>query len=74
MNLMNLPKVQIKAFDGDPIKYHSFMALFDKSVDKVTSVDLMKLTICSSISQARLKMPLYPVPLYPELVSFNRMN
>jgi hypothetical protein len=35
MSLINMPKVEIKPFDGDPLKFHSFMALFNESVDKL---------------------------------------
>ena len=42
--LVSLPSVEIDNFDGDPLKYHSFMAVFDDSIDKVISSDSAKLT------------------------------
>ena len=39
MSLMNLPKIEIKPFNGDPLKFSSFIALFNESVDKTTSDD-----------------------------------
>jgi hypothetical protein len=31
---MNLPKLEIEPFNGDPMKYHSFMATFQETVEK----------------------------------------
>ena len=35
VGMMNLPKVDLEPFDGDAIKYHTFMSVFDENVDKV---------------------------------------
>ena len=35
-NLAYLPKVEIDVFSGDPTKYHSFIAIFEQSVEKYT--------------------------------------
>lgn len=42
--LINLPKVEIKPFDGNPLDYHSFIATFDELVDKVVTDSRAKLT------------------------------
>ena len=42
--VLSLPRVDIEIFDGDPMRYHSFMSLFDECVDKVTDDNQTKLT------------------------------
>ena len=42
--LLSMPKVGLEKFNGDVLKYHSFMTVFDDSVDKVVSEDSAKLT------------------------------
>lgn len=44
LRLFNLPKVELEPFNGDPLKYHSFIAVFDESVDSVAQEDQAKLT------------------------------
>ena len=44
MNIMSLPKLELKSFSGDPAEYHSFTKLFDISVASVTSSEDAKLT------------------------------
>lgn len=44
LNLINLPKVELECFDGDPMKYHSFIAIFDENVGQITCDDKIKLT------------------------------
>jgi hypothetical protein len=38
MSMMNLPKVEIRKYNGDPLTYHAFFALFDEHVHK-TRID-----------------------------------
>ncbi len=33
--IINLPRLTIESYDGDPLKYHSFMAVFDAMVGKI---------------------------------------
>ena len=33
-SLLYLPKVEIEVFKGDPTKYHSFIAIFEESVEQ----------------------------------------
>ena len=33
-NLMNLSRLEIETFSGDPMKYHEFVAIFEQSVEK----------------------------------------
>jgi hypothetical protein len=42
--LMNLPKVELEVFNGDPLKYHSFMATFEEVVLKATKDGSSRLT------------------------------
>jgi hypothetical protein len=35
MNLLNLPKIDIDVFHGDPMQYHYFVAAFDEVVGKI---------------------------------------
>ena len=35
MSMINLPKVELEPFDGDPLQYHTFFAVFKESVDDV---------------------------------------
>ena len=44
LGLLNLPSVQLDYFDGDPLQYHSFFAVFDERVDRVTSDCRIKLS------------------------------
>ena len=44
VSMMNLPKVEIEKFDGNPLSYHSFIALFDEVVDRAPTDNRVKLT------------------------------
>jgi hypothetical protein len=37
LNVMNLPKLELQHYDGDPLAYHNFLAAFDEHVDRATS-------------------------------------
>jgi hypothetical protein len=41
---LHLPKAEIEPFDGNPLNFHCFFALFDESVDRVLEDDRIKLT------------------------------
>ena len=41
---VNLPKVELKIFDGDPLSYHLWINAFDEVVDKVPMENSAKLT------------------------------
>ena len=43
-SLLNVPKVELDIFDGDPLKYQSFLAIFDEIVDSKISDGQIKLT------------------------------
>ena len=44
LSLVNLPKIELEQFEGDPAKYHSFISMFDECVDKVVPDSKIKLT------------------------------
>jgi hypothetical protein len=55
INLINLPKVELETFDGDPAKYHSFITVFDEVVDQATKDDRVKLTRLMQYTSGRAK-------------------
>ena len=50
LNYMNLPKLELEKFDGDPLKYPSFIAAFEEHVERVTEdprIRLSRLVQCT---------------------------
>ena len=43
-NLINLPKIELEEFDGNPAKFHSFFAVFDEHVHQAPIDPSLKLT------------------------------
>ena len=55
LGIVNLPKVELEVFDWEPLRYHSFLALFDEHVHR-TSVDpSVKLTRLLQCTKGRAK-------------------
>ena len=44
VSLMNIPKVEIDAYDGDPMKYLTFVTIFDETIDSKLTDSRIKLT------------------------------
>lgn len=44
LGIINMPSVKLDEFDGDPLQYHSFFAIFDERVDRVTTDGRVKLS------------------------------
>ena len=44
VNMMNVPKLTIDVFDGNPLQYQKFMSIFDETVGDKVSDDRAKLT------------------------------
>ena len=44
LNLMHLPKVELDKFDGNPVEYLTFIAVFDEVVDSTVMDGQVKLT------------------------------
>ena len=44
VGIMNLPKLVIDTFNGDPLKYHTFVAVFEQNVGSIKSDGDAKLT------------------------------
>ena len=55
LELVNLPKLELDAYDGDPLKYHSFLAVFDEHVDRVTHDPGVKLSRLLQYTTGRAK-------------------
>ena len=44
LNILSMPKVEIDKFDGNPIDYQNFMAIFDELIGNKLADDQVKLT------------------------------
>ena len=44
LSLLNLPKVELEVFDGNPLRYHQFIKAFDVNVDRVCTDSDLKLS------------------------------
>ena len=44
LHLLNLPKVELQVFHGNPLHYHQFIRAFEANVDKVCDDDDLKLS------------------------------
>ena len=44
LEALNLPKLELCSFDGDPLQYHAFLTAFDEMVDTTAATDSAKLT------------------------------
>ena len=44
LGLVYMPKVELQAFDGNPLQYHQFINSFDQNVDRICKDGDMKLT------------------------------
>ena len=44
LNVMHLPKVEVDKFDGNPLEYLTFIAVFDEVVDSTVMDGQVKLT------------------------------
>ena len=53
--LMNLPRVEIEAFSGDPMKYHAFIAVFEQSVEKLCEDGSARLTRLLQYTEGKAK-------------------
>ena len=59
IKIMNIPKVEIDPFNGDPMNYLTFMSIFDEMVDSKVSDPRVKLTrllqYTSGVAKAAIK-------------------
>lgn len=44
ISFLHLPKIELEPFDGDPVKYHSFFAIFDETVHSINPDGKVRLT------------------------------
>ena len=45
LNMMNVSNLRIEPYDGDPLLFHSFFAIFDENVDKRIADETAKMTL-----------------------------
>ena len=55
MGFLNMPKVELEVFSGDPLRYHEFLKSFDLNVDCMASDADMKLTRLIQYTSGRAK-------------------
>ena len=60
---MNLPKVELEIFSGDPLKYSSFLAIFDEHVHRAPIDDSMKLSRLLQYTSGKAKDAIRPYTL-----------
>ena len=53
INLLNIPKVEMKLFNGDPLDYPSFMAILMKLLPRKLVIIKLNCQGCCNIRQAR---------------------
>ena len=63
MAIMNLPKVELDVYDGDPLKYHIFMAAINQNVDQVVQDGNIKLTRLLQYATADAKAAIHSCAL-----------
>ena len=51
VNMMQMPKVELDVFCGNPVNFQSFQAVFDEVVHKRCYDDQIKLTQCEIMSR-----------------------
>ena len=44
LQAMNLPKIELEPYSGDPMKYHTFINMFEEVVEKVVKDEKIRLT------------------------------
>ena len=55
LSFINLPRVELQVFSGDPLRWHEFISAFDANVDKVCSDPDVKLTRLLQYTSATAK-------------------
>ncbi len=66
ISLINLPKVEIEPFDGNPMNYHSFMALFREHVDNTKLTPSIKLSRLVQYTTGPAKKAILPCVMQGE--------
>ena len=59
-SMLFLPKVEIEEFRGDPTKYHSFIAVFEESVEKHSADSGFRLTRLMQYTEWKAKEAIRP--------------
>ncbi len=78
LEVLNMPKIEIEIFEGDPLKYNSFINVFKEKVDRRTSDPWVKLTRLLQYTGGKAKDAIRACALiggaegYPEAMSILR--
>ena len=62
-NMVNLPKIELEQFSGDPLKYPSFLATFDEHVHRTRADPSAKLTRLLQYTSGKAKDAIRPCSL-----------
>lgn len=63
LSIMNLSKLELETFSGDPLSYHNFMAVFDEHVEKATTDANIKLSRLLQCTKGKAKEAIYSCSL-----------
>ena len=58
--MLNLPKLELDSFDGDPLQYHGFMSVFNDTVEKVVKDGTTRLTRLLQYTKGAAKQAIQP--------------
>ena len=70
--LMNLARVEIEAFSGDPMKYHAFIAVFKQSVEKLCEDGSARLTRLLQYTEGKTKKAIHACSIIGGQDGYNR--
>ena len=70
LEVLSLPKPQLMTFDGNPLKYHVFMSLFDSSVHRTNISDAAKLNRLFELCKGKALKVIEPCALGPPTVGY----
>jgi hypothetical protein len=56
VNLLHLPRIELTKYDGDPLRYFTFIRSFDSMIEKEGIPDDMKLTALSEYTKDKAKL------------------
>ena len=69
---VNLPKLELKPFDGDPLKYHSFIATFEQAVVKCISDHSARLLHLLQFTEGEAHQAIQPCTLIGGSAGYKR--
>ena len=60
LSAINLPKLEIFVYDGDPLQYYAFITAFDETVDSVATTNSAKLSRLVNYTSGEVRTSLQP--------------